>query len=167
MLVLMACLTMLLTLSYPKWGTSRVALGGIILSQWVAHHLSKMKGKEILGIYTEKDEKSNQVFRRGYGKLVKGKKVLVVEDLTTTGGSVKKAVDSVKASDGEVIGVCVMVNRDPENVNSELMGVPFTAVGVLKAEAFDEKDCPFCKENRPINTTVGHGKQYLAKRGKK
>ena len=143
------------------------ALGGIILSQWIAHHLSKIKGKEILGIYTEKDEKSNQVFRRGYDKLVKGKKVLVVEDLTTTGGSVKKAVDSVKAAGGKVIGVCVMVNRDPENVNSELMGVPFTAVGVLKAEAFDEKDCPFCKENRPINTTVGHGKQYLAKRGKK
>ncbi len=143
------------------------ALGGIILSQWVAHHLSEIKGKEILGVYTAKDEVGNQVFdRRGYGKLVKGKKVLVVEDLTTTGGSVKKSVDSVKQAGGEVMGVCVMVNRDPENVNSELVGAPFTAVGVLKAEAFDETKCPFCKENRPINTKIGHGKEYLEKKKK-
>ncbi len=143
------------------------ALGGIILSQWVAHHLSEIKGKEVLGVYTVKDETSNQVFdRRGYDKLVKGKKVLVVEDLTTTGGSVKKAVDSVKQAGGEVMGVCVMVNRDPENVNSELVGAPFTAVGVLKAEAFDESECPFCKENRPINTKIGHGKEYLEKKKK-
>jgi len=143
------------------------ALGGIILSQWVAYHLTEMKGKEVLGVYTAKDESGNQVFdRRGYDKLVKNKKVLVVEDLTTTGGSVKKSVDSVKAAEGEVIGVCVMVNRDPEGVTSETVGAPFTAVGVLKAEAFDETECPFCKENRPINTNIGHGKEYLEKKKK-
>jgi len=142
------------------------ALGGIILSQWVAHHLSEMKGRKVLGVFTEKDEESDQIFRRGYDKLVKGKKVLAVEDLTTTGGSVKKVVDSVKAVGGEVIGVCVMVNRDPDNINSELVGAPFTAVGVLKAEAFDEAKCPFCKEKRPINIKMGHGKEYLEKKKK-
>jgi orotidine-5'-phosphate decarboxylase len=64
------------------------ALGGIILSQWTAFHLSKLKGKEIFGIYTEKDAEKNQVFTRGYDKFVAGKNVLVIEDLTTTGGSV-------------------------------------------------------------------------------
>src|SRR3972149_6562479 len=38
------------------------ALGGIILSQWTAYHLSKLKKKEIHGVYTEKDAKKNQVF---------------------------------------------------------------------------------------------------------
>ncbi|MFH2062369.1 MAG: phosphoribosyltransferase family protein [Candidatus Beckwithbacteria bacterium] len=142
------------------------ALGGIILSQWVAYHLSLIKGREVLGVYTVKDEAGNQVFdRRGYDRLVKGKKVLVVEDLTTTGGSVKKTVDSVKVAGGEVIGVCVMVNRDPEKVTSEVVGAPFRAAGVIRAQAFDEKDCPFCKENRPINLEIGHGKDYLRKRG--
>src|SRR3989338_6261382 len=74
------------------------ALGGIILSQWVAYHLSKLKGKEILGVYT------------------------------------------VKLSGGNVVAVCVMVNREPGHVTSEVVGGPFSALGVLKASAFDEAD---------------------------
>ena len=66
------------------------ALGGIILSQWTAYHLTKLKKKEILGIYTEKTPNNDQVFKRGYDKIIRGKNVLVVEDLTTTGDSVKK-----------------------------------------------------------------------------
>ena len=142
------------------------ALGGIILSQWVAHHLSQIKGKEIFGVYTEKDETDNQVLRRGYDQVIKGKKVLVVEDLTTTGGSVKKVVDTVRQAGGEVVAVCVMVNRDPKNVNESSVGAPFVAADVLEAQAFDEAVCPFCKEGRPINTKIGHGKEYLARKGK-
>jgi hypothetical protein len=46
-------------------------------------------------------------------------------------------------------------------VNATMMGAPFNALGVLKAEAFDEPMCPLCKSCVPINTTVGHGKKYL------
>jgi orotate phosphoribosyltransferase len=137
------------------------ALGGIILSQWTAYHLSKLKVKEIFGIYTEKDADKNQVFTRGYDTFVKGKNVLVIEDLTTTGGSVLKVVNSVKAAGGTVVAVSVMVNRNPDMVNESMMGAPFHALGVLKAEAFEEKDCPMCKSAAPVNTTVGHGKKYL------
>lgn len=137
------------------------AFGGIILSQWTAHHLTQLKGKEILGLYTEKTEEKDQVFRRGYDRLVSGKSVLVIEDLTTTGGSVRKVVDSVKAAGGTVVAVCVMVNRDPENVTSEVVGGPFSALGVLRAEVFEEPVCPFCKAGKSINTAVGHGKKYL------
>lgn len=137
------------------------ALGGIILSQWTAYHLSELKGKEILGVYTEKTPEKEQIFTRGYDKHVKGKNVLVIEDLTTTGGSVRKVVDSVKAAGGNVVAVCVMVNRDPVNVTSEVVGGPFSALGILPAEAFEEAVCPLCAKNVPINTTVGHGKKYL------
>src|SRR3989344_5301168 len=107
-------------------------LGGIILSQWTAHHLSKMTGRDVLSVYTEKDADGNQIFsRRRYDKHVKGKKTLVVEDVTNTGGSAKKVVDTVKAAGGNVIGLCVMVNRDPENITSESMGAPFDALGVI------------------------------------
>jgi orotate phosphoribosyltransferase len=142
------------------------ALGGIILSQWTAYHLSKLTGTSVLGVYTEKTENKDQIFTRGYDKLVKGKNVLVIEDLTTTGGSVKKVVDSVREAGGKVVAVCVMVNRDPEHVNSETVGAPFSALGILKAQAFEEKDCPLCKKGIPINTMVGHGKKYLEAKGK-
>jgi orotate phosphoribosyltransferase len=141
------------------------ALGGIILSQWTAYHLSFLKKKEVLGVYTEKDAEKNQIFTRGYDKFISGKNVLVVEDLTTTGGSVLNVVNTVRKAGGTVVGVSVMVNRNPEVVNEVMMGAPFTALGVLRAEAFDQKDCPMCKSNTPINTTVGHGKKYLAALG--
>ena len=99
----------------------------------------------------KKTPEKEQIFTRGYDKHVKGKNVLVIEDLTTTGGSVRKVVDSVKVAGGNVVAVCVMVNRDPNNVTSEVVGGPFSALGILPAEAFDEAVCPLCaKMSRSI-----------------
>jgi len=142
------------------------ALGGIILSQWTAYYLSKLKKKEVLGVYTEKTQEGDQVFKRGYDKLIKGKNVLVVEDLTTTGGSVRKVVDKVKEVGGKVIAVCVMINRDPKKVTSKGVGAPFSSLGIFQAEAFEENKCPLCRKKIPINVKVGHGKKYLEKKGK-
>ncbi len=140
------------------------ALGGIILSQWTAYHLSRLTKCDVLGVYTEKTPDKNQIFTRGYDKLVKGRKVLVVEDITTTGGSVKKVIDSVRNAGGDVTSVCVLVNRDPGNINSTTIGAPFYPLAEVKVQAWDEKDCPLCKKGVPINTTVGKGREYLAKR---
>lgn len=146
------------------------ALGGIILSQWTAYHLSKLTKKEVLSVFTEKVSDPNQLFnknqefKRGYDELVKGKSVLIVEDLTTTGGSVKRVIEAVKKAGAKSIIACVMVNRDPNKVNSKSMEAPFSELGVLKAEAFDENECPYCKKQIPINITVGHGKEFLAKK---
>lgn len=137
------------------------ALGGIILSTWTAYHLSSLKHTEILGIYTEKDENKNQVFTRNYDKYVKDKNVLVIEDLTTTGGSVKKVVDAVRTAGGRVVTVIVMVNRSPKTVNGDTVGASFMALGELPVETWPEEKCPLCKNGVPINTTVGHGKKFL------
>lgn len=143
------------------------ALGGIILSTWVAHHLTKQKSKEVLGIYTEKDAEKNQVFTRGYDKYVNSKNVLVVEDFTTTGGSVKKTVNSVKNAGGNIVAVCVMVNRDPKLVNEEFMEAPFDAIAVYEVPSYNAEECPLCKDEVPVNTTVGHGKKFLEEKAQK
>src|SRR3989344_587684 len=90
------------------------AVGGTILSQWTAYHLSKIKNKEILSVFSEKSSgtdasalDSGQIFKRGYVQFAKGKKVLVVEDLTTTGLSVKKLIAAVEEAGGEVVAVGV------------------------------------------------------------
>jgi orotate phosphoribosyltransferase len=141
------------------------ALGGIILSTWTAHHLSKIKGKEVYGVYTEKTPEGGMAFTRGYDKFITGKKVLVVEDLTTTGGSAKKVVDAVKAAFGEVVAVCVMINRNPKEVTSEYFGAPFFPLDAFEVPTYEEAECPLCKSGIPINTKVGHGKKYLEKKG--
>jgi len=146
------------------------ALGAIVLSQWTAYHLSKLTGKEVLSVFSEKsydDEKifdREQMLKRGYDQLVKKKRVLIIEDLTTTGASVKKVVDQVKNVGGNLVGVYVLVNRNPKEVNSEFMKAPFMSLAVLEADAYDEKNCPLCKKGIPINTEVGHGKEYLNKK---
>ncbi len=140
------------------------ALGGIILSQWSAHHLSVLTGKEVLGIYTEKTPDKNQIFTRGYGDLVPGKRVLIVEDITTTGGSVKKVITSVLKAGGEIVGVCVLANRDSSKVNTNTIGVPFESLCEVKFRAWEEQACPLCKKNIPVNTTVGKGREFLLKK---
>ena len=142
------------------------ALGGIILSQWTAHHLSELMDREVLGVYTEKTPDKNQIFTRGYDQLVKGKKVLIVEDITNTGGSVLKVLNSVKVAGGEVIAISVLANRDPEGINEKTLGVPFEPLAEIQMQAWDDADCPLCKEGVPINTTVGKGREYLEKKGK-
>lgn len=138
-------------------------VGGVALAQWVAHHLSHLQGKEILAVCADKDEESF-VIKRGQDKFITGKRVLIVEDILTTGGSVKKVVETVKILDGEIVGVGALCNRG--KITPEQIG----EVPVLKAlvnvnlEAYDEIDCPYCKKNVPINTSVGKGAEYLKKK---
>lgn len=137
-------------------------IGGIILSQWTAFHLSKIKGKEVLGVYTEKDADSNQVFgRRGYEKLVNSKNILIVEDLTTTGGSVRKVVDTVKAAGGKVVSVGVMIDRSVEGMSEDIIGAPFFTLGRLQTIVYENNECPLCKDTVPVNIKIGHGKKFL------
>ena len=87
------------------------AIGAAILAQWVAYHLTDITGKDVSAAYADKDGQGGFILKRGYDGLVKGKKTLVVEDLTTTGGSVKKVVEAVRAAGAEVVGVVVLANR--------------------------------------------------------
>ena len=137
------------------------ALGGIILSQWTAYHLSKIKGKEVFGVYTEKNVEKDQVFTRGYDSFVKNKKVLILEDIVVTGGSVLKVVNAVKNAGGEIVAVCAMVNKDPEHISAQTLGAPVEFLAEFPVVTYSAEDCPLCKNGVPINTTVGHGKKFL------
>ncbi len=137
------------------------SIGGIILAQWTAHHLSLLKGKEILSVYTEKQPDKDQIFTRGYGAYVKGKNVLIVEDIVTTGASLKKVIDSVIKEGGKVLATCSIVNKDPININPEFIGVPYDYLTIVDVDVYEEENCPLCKDGVPINTTLGHGKRFL------
>lgn len=136
------------------------ALGGIILSHCTAHHLSNITGREVLGLYTEKNTDGVQIFTRGYDKFVSGKRVLIVEDIVTTGGSLLKTAKAVKEAGGELIGVCAMVNKNKDFTN-KIEDVDFEFLASLYVDTYEASLCPLCKNGVPINTTVGHGKKFL------
>ena len=140
------------------------AIGAAILSQWTAYHLCELTKQTVHSVYADKDGQGGFVIKRGYDKLIAGKKVLVVEDLTTTGGSIKKVVEATRAIGAEVAGVVVLCNRG--NVTKEMAGDPPTFISLvnLHLQSWEEKDCELCMKNIPVNTDIGHGKDFLAKK---
>lgn len=155
------------------------AIGGVILSQWTAHHLSEITGREVLAIYADKEglelvsssygplppkHEDKFVIKRGYDKLIAGKNVLVVEDVLTTGGSAKKVVEATRAIGGNVIGLGVLCNRG-EITPQDVANVPkLTTLVNVKLDAWDETSCPLCERNVPVNTDVGKGREFLARK---
>lgn len=139
--------------------------GGIVLSRLIADALmERFEVTEALAIYAEKtDDKRGFVFRRGYDKLIAGKKVLVVDDIMTTGGSVKKVIEAARLCGAEILGVAVLWNRG--EITAEMLGVPHLYSLVEKQfESWDEADCPLCKQGVPINADVGHGREFLTQK---
>ncbi|MBI4426946.1 MAG: phosphoribosyltransferase [Candidatus Magasanikbacteria bacterium] len=135
------------------------AMGGLILAQWVAFHLSQLTGREVLAVYAEK-EGEGFAFRRGQDKLIVGKRVLVVEDILTTGGSVKKVNATVRADEGHLVVVFALCNRGC--VTCEMIDSPllYTLVDI-NLQSYEPDNCPLCHDGVPINMSVGHGKQFL------
>lgn len=140
-------------------------VGGVILAQWVAHFLEEFDKSNVLSVFAEENVLENgdktRFFKRGYDKLIPGKKVLVVEDILTTGGSVKKVIDAVKILGGNVIGCGALVNRG--NVKDSDVGAKITPLINVNLESWDESECPLCKSGVPINVDVGKGREYLKK----
>lgn len=140
------------------------AVAAAVLAQWTAFHLSEMTGKETAAVYADKDGQGGFIIKRGYDAIVKAKRVLIVEDLTTTGGSVKKVVDAARAAGADVVGAIALCNRG--DVTAEMVGNPGIFDQLLKVhlDSWAEEDCELCKNNIPVNTEVGHGAAYLAKK---
>jgi orotate phosphoribosyltransferase len=133
------------------------AMGGIILAQWSGHHLG------LPAVYAEKAPEGGMALRRGYDALVAGRRVLVVEDILNTGGSVKDAVAAVRGAGGEVVAVGALVNRG--GVTAADVGTPaLYALLEVKLDAWDAAACPLCRDGIPVNTNVGKGREFLAKR---
>jgi orotate phosphoribosyltransferase len=137
------------------------ALGGIVLSQWTAFYLSKKKKKEVLSVFAEKMPDQTLSLTRGYDTIVRGKKILVIEDTVTTGGSVLKVVQSVRNAGGIIAAVGVMVNRNPEVITESMFNAPFFSLAELPVESYEPESCPMCQKKIPINIKVGHGKKFL------
>jgi orotate phosphoribosyltransferase len=141
-------------------------LGGIVLSQWAAHHMNRRRiGGETLAIYAEKasDAQDKQFFfGRGYHRYITGKNILVVEDVLTTGGSARQVIELVRSLGGNVIGLSALCNRGRVR-HSDVGDAPLSALVSLDLDTYAPEECPLCKEHVPVNTELGKGKSFLAR----
>jgi orotate phosphoribosyltransferase len=107
------------------------AMGGLVIGQEVARQL------RLRFIFAEK-EGGKLVLRRGF-KISPGERILVVEDVVTKGGRVQETLDIVRAHQGNIAGVAIMVDRSNGAVK---FGVPTFRLLALKVEAFEPDQLP-------------------------
>jgi orotate phosphoribosyltransferase len=115
------------------------AVGGII----VAYEIARAIGCRSL--FCER-ENGQMTLRRGF-HLSAGERVLVAEDVVTTGGSVMEAVKLVRQSDAELAGVGLLVDRSGGKVD---FGVRTEALLKMSIEKYSPEECPFCKQGLPV-----------------
>lgn len=110
------------------------AVGGIILG----YELARQMG--LPDIFAER-ENGAMTFRRGF-TLEKGTRVVVVEDVVTTGGSVKEVIELCKSCGAEVVACASVVDRSNGKVEFDVPYVPLLSMEVTSWEA---DECPLCK----------------------
>lgn len=133
------------------------AVGGCILSQWVAHHLSRLTGTTVLATYADKGSNGTFVLKRGYDALVRGKRILIIEDNLTTGGSVRQVVVLSRAEYADVVGVGALCNRG--NLTASDVGeVPrLETLVTIDLQTWECEDCPLCERGEPTDGGLGKG----------
>lgn len=115
------------------------AMGGIIVGQEVARQLNKRS------IFAEREDKK-LTLRRGFS-IRPGEKVLVCEDVVTTGGSVFEVIDIVEKQGGLVVGVGFIVDRSNGKVD---FGYPQKSTMKMEVVSYAPEECPLCEENVPV-----------------
>lgn len=130
------------------------ALGGISIAHEVAAALAEMGFGEPDALYAQKarfdqgkgiwvPDETSETFRllRGFDRFVPHKRILVVEDALTTGGSCGRVTTCLRELEANVVAVATVVQRGEVRV-PELNGVPIIAFRRLQVEDWDPADCP-------------------------
>jgi len=117
------------------------AIGGIIM----AHVMARVLGPWVRAIFTER-ENGKMTLRRSF-EIKEGEKVLVVEDVTTTGSSVREVIDIVKSRQGKVVGVGVLIDRSGGEVDFRIKTEKLLTVDM---NTYLPEECPLCKKGVPV-----------------
>ncbi|MCI8497041.1 MAG: orotate phosphoribosyltransferase [Clostridiales bacterium] len=113
------------------------ALGAVQMAYEVSRHL------KVENFFAERED-GKMTLRRGF-QVQPGQRVLVVEDVVTTGGSVREVMEIVREQGGVVAGVGSIVDRTGGKID---FGVPFKAVISVDVESWEPDECPLCKEGK-------------------
>jgi orotate phosphoribosyltransferase len=147
-------------------GVLAPAMGGVILCHDVAEWISLTSeniDREVLALFAEKDGAGNLQFNRGYDEYISGGNFVVVEDVSTTGGSIVQVIDLAHRHGGEVLLSCSIWDRGG---TGELAGVPHVSLINRKLPIFTPEECAAtgpCSKGIPINRKHGRGREMTPK----
>ncbi len=142
------------------------AVGAIPFSHWGAYHLSKLTKKDVLGVWADKvkssEKKAFAFERQGFIEAVKGKKVVILEDIINQMFSIKATIETVNKAGGKIVGVgSVAANK---GVSAKAMGVKkFINLCDIQYDVWLPEVCiktGLCSRGVPIVEDIGHGDEY-------
>src|SRR5207244_8580548 len=116
-------------------------LGGVV----IGHEVGRALG--VRAIFAERQDGA-LVLRRGF-TLSDNDRVLVVEDVLTTGGSTRETMQVANAAGARVVGAASIVNRSSTAEQSDL-GVPFHALLAIALPTYEPDVCPLCAQGLPV-----------------
>lgn len=128
--------------------------GGVIIAYEVARQM------RLKCIFAEtKPYEPGRIIRRGF-IVPDGAKILIVDDILTTGGSIKETIEALKSFSGKVVGISVLIDRsaEPLNFSQIVSGIDFFACYKIAVENHKPENCPLCKSNIPLQTPGRSGK---------
>jgi len=118
------------------------ALGAVHWEVYVAHALDKLIAEDpVRGIFAERPDGKFEI-RRGL-EISPGEPVLIVEDVTTTGGSARQVLELVKSLGGKPVAVGTVIDRSGGQID---FGVPFFSLVKMQLESYEADSCPLCKK---------------------
>jgi len=115
------------------------ALGGVV----IGHEVGRALG--VRAIFAERQDGA-LTLRRGF-VIAENDRVLVVEDVLTTGGSTRETMQVAKASGGQVVGAASIVNRSGGQAHFD---VPFASLLDVDLPTYEPNDCPLCAQGLPV-----------------
>lgn len=134
------------------------ATGAIVLAVLTALAMSD-NGKDVAAVWADKRAGEFVVERVGFAERLRGRDVLVVDDLITTGGSLMKVCREVMLLGGNVIGVSAVCNRG--RITAADVGVPrLESLAQVDFESFESTNCPLCVAGSPLVENIGHGQRF-------
>ena len=115
--------------------------GGIILAFEVARQMG------LPAAFAEKIETGERTFRRGF-RIPAGRRVLVVDDVLTTGKSIREVLDALAGHQADVVGIGVLVDRSGGNL--DFGGLPLYSCLEASAPSYNPDTCPLCRAGEPL-----------------
>lgn len=139
-------------------------LGAITLGDQSAYWLDMLSKQPVLLVIAEKRRATPNdkefLFKRDYAEHVRNRRVLIVEDILTTGDSVHRVVNLVRQNGGIVVGVAALCNRG--GVTVEALDAPILhQLITLSLDSWPADECLLCRDGVPVNTIFGKGQKFL------
>ena len=125
------------------------AFGAVVFGFTTAFHMKKSFA------FLQRNSEAVMSIRSGFRDVLRGSRVLLVEDVCTTGGSIVESIEALNAAGAEVIEVGLIVDRTAGKLH---LDIPYRSLLSVEAVSWDSEKCPLCRDGIPVTVPGSSGK---------